>query len=95
MMTILNYLSFFLIFLSLGIAVAHPRIQFPIHVEIIMFIIAIGAAAMLINAIVGKDLYGYKEHADIWMRLGLGALIMRFIYDYLKEHKIETDSSTN
>lgn len=84
MMTILNYASFAIIFLSLAIAVAHPKIRFPIHVELLMFVIAIGSAAMLINAILNKDLYGYQPHADVFLRLALGGLIMRFIYDYLK-----------
>lgn len=87
MMTILNYISFAMIFSSLGFAVAHPRIKFPIHVELIMIFIAIGTAAMLINAIGGGDMYGYKDFSEIILRLGLGGIIARFIYDYLKEHE--------
>lgn len=86
MMTILNYISFIMIFASLGFAVAHPRIKFPIHVELFMILIAIGSAAMLINAYKGGDMYGYKDFAEIILRLGLGGVIAKFIHIYLKEH---------
>lgn len=87
MMTILNYLSFLMIFSSLAFAVCHPRVRFPIHIELIMFAVAIGAAAMLINAIKGQDFYGHIKDAEILMRFCLGVLIARFTYDYFKRSK--------
>lgn len=87
MMTILDYLSFFMIFASLGFAVCHPKVKFPIHIELIMFVVAIGVAAMLINAIKGHDLYGHLKDAEILVRFGLGVLVACFTYDYFKEHR--------
>lgn len=91
MMMLLNYLSFFLITGSLMFVVFHPKISFPAYVDVIMFILAIGVTAMFINTLQGKDLYGYMQDAGILVRLGLGCLAVRFIYEYLKVQKHEND----
>lgn len=91
MMTFLNYLSFFLITGSLMFVVFHPKISFPVHVDVIMFILAIGVTAMFINTLQGRDFYGHMQDAEILVRLGLGFLTVRFIHEYLKVKKHEND----
>lgn len=82
--TLLDYASFVMIFIGLMVALWHPKISFPIHVDIIMFTLAIGVASMCINTIAGRDLYGFMHEAEVLVRLALGSLIMRFLYDYLR-----------
>lgn len=84
LVTILDYTSFFIIFSSLMVAIWHPKISFPIHVDIIMLALAVGVAAMCINTVAGRDLYGFMHEAEVVVRLALGSLIMRFLYDYLR-----------
>lgn len=91
MMMLLNYLSFFLIAGSLLFATCHPRISFPVHVDAIMLVLALGVTAMFINTLQGKDLYGHMQDAEILVRLGLGCLTVRFIYEYLKVQNHEND----
>ena len=79
MMTILNCISLLMIAVSLLVAVFHPRIKFPIHIDIIMFIVGISAAAIFINTVLGMDMHGHLQNAEVLMRFGCACLIAIFV----------------
>lgn len=79
MMTILNCVSLLMIALSLLIAVFHPKIRFPIHIDVIMFVVAISAAAIFINTVLGMDMHGHLQNAEVLMRFGCACLIAIFV----------------
>lgn len=91
MMTLINFASLVIILGSLLVLVCHPKIKLPIHVDIIMLVIAIGALAVFINTVLGKDLYWEKQHAEIWIRFGFACLTIRYLYQTLKGVNHEND----
>lgn len=84
MMTLINCFSLLAILISLSVALIHPKIKLPIHVDIILFLLAIGAAALFINTVLERDLYGHFRNAEIWFRFGFACLTMRFVYQCIK-----------
>lgn len=91
MMMLINCFSLLVIFVCLLIMVGHPRISFPVHVDLIMLVIALGALAILINTILGTDMYWHKQNAEIWIRAGFACLTIRYLYQVTKVEQYEND----
>lgn len=90
MMTLINLVSLIIILGSLFILVCHPKIKLPIHVDIVMLVIAIGALAVFINTVLGTDLYLEKQSAEIWIRSGFACLMIIYLKQKLKGVKDES-----
>ena len=80
MMNLINAFSLLAILISLLVIVFAPKIKLPIHVDVIIFLLAIGSAALFINTVLERDLYGHFRNAEIWFRFGFACLTMRFAY---------------
>lgn len=91
MMMFLNCASLLMIFLSLMVAVVHPRIKFPLHVDAIMLVVAVGSAAVFINTVLGWDMRGHLQNAEVLTRFGAACLIVRLVYGYLRVKSNEND----
>lgn len=84
MMTLINAFSLLAILISLSIALILPKVKLPIHVDIILFLLAIGAAALFINTVLGHDLHGHFRNAEVWFRFGFACLTVRFVYQSIR-----------
>lgn len=88
MMTLINCFSLVSILICILIMVFHPKIRFPIHVDIIMLLIAIGTLAIFINTVLGIDIRDQKQNAEIWIRFGFACLTMRYVYQSTQVEKV-------
>lgn len=79
-MNLINAFSLLAILISLLVIVFAPKIKLPIHVDVIIFLLAIGAAALFVDTVLHGDLYGHFRNAEILFRFGFSCLTMRFAY---------------
>lgn len=85
MMTIINCFSLLSIFACMAVLIFTPKIKLPLHVDVIMFFIAICAAALFINTVLGQDLYGHFRATEISFRLAVALLLIRFVYQSYRD----------
>ena len=82
---LINCFSLLLIFVSIAVLIFMPKIRLPIHVDIIIFMVGLGSAALFVNTVLDSDLYGQFRNAEILFRFGFALLTMIFSFKCYKD----------